>query len=762
MGRAGSNSVELIGDAELARDAQRWLPRAASLSATAAGRSPRNERDFAASIARLAKGSNWRGALGLFSSMRRATVPPGLFAYSALIGACNAAGGGPAHWRRSIGLLEEMRQGAVLPGVVAYNASITSCEKCQQWQRAVGLFEDMRLQTVAATTVTFNATISACAPQQWERTFILFGEMQKSSLQLSTVTYNAMISACEKGKKWQWAMHLFSFMCLHSHAPSAVTYGAAVSACEKGSQWERALALLAETALARAPPDTITYSAAISACGKSEQWRRALVLLADMRQNAAKPTAVTCEAAIFACERVDQWQHALALLAEAQKLRLSLSSVGYGAALAACSGGHEWAQMLALLNEMPVHELEPGAVTPALTECEQQGLLDQELAILRRPPPGGAPAAAVGAAVASRLLAAGRRLDAARSLGDSASRAEWNAASRHLWEACGCAITRSLGVGVASGAGTRTQERSTFRRGTSYAKELRLLDHVLQRARPGDAASVCEALEDFGESVLGSSGEWLKLMAGAKAKILLAAAAGAPPGGDVLEVGCYCGYSAIRLALALPHVRIVSLEVDPVHVTVARNLVALAGLWQRVEVCTGHSRRLLPRLPWRGTGGQRQFSVVFMDQRGSRYEEDLALLGKHGLLRPGAVVVADNVLKPGAPLFLWRVAASCVCQTQIARVPEFAMPGAEDWVSVSLPLSSGAAITAATDGNDSKEPPPELAAQLRRLREGSDRMREKAMNRPSVSFEDWATFAEEMRQGLAYAAIRATADAYRP
>ena len=46
------------------------------------------------------------------------------------------------------------------------------------------------------------------------------------------------------------------------------------------------------------------------------------------------------------------------------------------------------------------------------------------------------------------------------------------------------------------------------------------------------------------------------------------------------------------------------------------------------------------------------FDVIFFDQRGSRFLKDLQLLfQKPGLLAEEAVLVADNVLKPGAPSF---------------------------------------------------------------------------------------------------------------
>ena len=46
-----------------------------------------------------------------------------------------------------------------------------------------------------------------------------------------------------------------------------------------------------------------------------------------------------------------------------------------------------------------------------------------------------------------------------------------------------------------------------------YSPELRLLAHVSATARVGDPASVCKAIEDFGEEVLDLSGLWLNLTA---------------------------------------------------------------------------------------------------------------------------------------------------------------------------------------------------------------------------------------------------------
>lgn len=191
-----------------------------------------------------------------------------------------------------------------------------------------------------------------------------------------------------------------------------------------------------------------------------------------------------------------------------------------------------------------------------------------------------------------------------------------------------------------------------------------------------------------------------------------------------------------------------------------------------------------------------------MDQKGTRYDEDLATLERLGILLPGAVVVADNVLKPGSPLFLWRLTNSGAYDTHIVRVPEFAMPS-DDWMSCSvlrnpsllnpgpgvgdgrspyelrkppqpLPESSASeeepadnSSTAessngmATDGAASSGPPkyPEPPAELVQLQWESDRMRAQAMRQGhGVKFEEWSSFAEQMRARMEPHGIAATID----
>lgn len=133
-------------------------------------------------------------------------------------------------------------------------------------------------------------------------------------------------------------------------------------------------------------------------------------------------------------------------------------------------------------------------------------------------------------------------------------------------------------------------------------------------ARAGDPASVCKAIEDFGEEVLPLSESWLKMAGGSKSEVLSAAMCRAPSRGSILEIGTYCGYSAIQMSMVCPDVCIITLEADPAHMVIARNVLAFTGLANLVYVWTGHSKDLLHQLHLRyKCKDNLQFRAVFMD-----------------------------------------------------------------------------------------------------------------------------------------------------
>jgi predicted O-methyltransferase YrrM len=111
----------------------------------------------------------------------------------------------------------------------------------------------------------------------------------------------------------------------------------------------------------------------------------------------------------------------------------------------------------------------------------------------------------------------------------------------------------------------------------------------------------------------------------------------------ILEIGTLGGYSTIWLARALPDAgRLVSLEIEPEHAAVARMNLAAAGLESLVEVRVGRAADSLAAL---AKEEGEPFDFVFIDADKPSNPEYLEWALR--LSRPGAVIVADNVVRGG-------------------------------------------------------------------------------------------------------------------
>ncbi len=106
-------------------------------------------------------------------------------------------------------------------------------------------------------------------------------------------------------------------------------------------------------------------------------------------------------------------------------------------------------------------------------------------------------------------------------------------------------------------------------------------------------------------------------------------------GSGILEIGTHCGHSSARMPLAVLAGGIIALEVGPMVVLIARSAAAFGGIIRAICLWAGHSMGLTPRLAaeW-GIPGARSSSCscrqavggAFLDERGSRFHEDLAQL----------------------------------------------------------------------------------------------------------------------------------------
>lgn len=159
-----------------------------------------------------------------------------------------------------------------------------------------------------------------------------------------------------------------------------------------------------------------------------------------------------------------------------------------------------------------------------------------------------------------------------------------------------------------------------------FAEEDYVLKHVKNSSRNGGLADI---------AVSPGQGKFLYLQAkmiGAK---------------HILELGTLGGYSAIWLARALPKTgRLVTIDNDVDAVDIARNNIRFAGLTDKVEVKQGQALSFLEDLIKDIKSAQiPPFDLIFMDNDKQNYPAYLDRVTE--LLRPGGLLLADNVIRGG-------------------------------------------------------------------------------------------------------------------
>lgn len=111
----------------------------------------------------------------------------------------------------------------------------------------------------------------------------------------------------------------------------------------------------------------------------------------------------------------------------------------------------------------------------------------------------------------------------------------------------------------------------------------------------------------------------------------------------ILEVGTLGGYSTLCMARALPvGGRLVTLEADPRHAMVARETFEASGLNDTIRLIEGDARETLAAL---ARVGEAPFDMVFLDA--DKADSAVYLERLMPLVRPGSVIVADNIARAG-------------------------------------------------------------------------------------------------------------------
>ena len=109
---------------------------------------------------------------------------------------------------------------------------------------------------------------------------------------------------------------------------------------------------------------------------------------------------------------------------------------------------------------------------------------------------------------------------------------------------------------------------------------------------------------------------------------------------EVIEVGTLAGYSAICMARAGARVR--TLEVEPRYAKFAREWVARSDVADRIEVCLGDGRELLPKFATDSA------DAAFIDADKAGYP--IYLRECRRIVRPGGLIMVDNAFAFGQVL----------------------------------------------------------------------------------------------------------------
>lgn len=112
----------------------------------------------------------------------------------------------------------------------------------------------------------------------------------------------------------------------------------------------------------------------------------------------------------------------------------------------------------------------------------------------------------------------------------------------------------------------------------------------------------------------------------------------------VLEIGTFTGYSALCMAEALPrNGRLTTCEINPERAAIARSFFKRSPHGRKIKLRLGPALETLADLPRSAS-----FDFVFIDADKENYVNYYEAVLPH--LRPGGVIVADNVLWSGRVL----------------------------------------------------------------------------------------------------------------
>jgi catechol O-methyltransferase len=179
-------------------------------------------------------------------------------------------------------------------------------------------------------------------------------------------------------------------------------------------------------------------------------------------------------------------------------------------------------------------------------------------------------------------------------------------------------------------------------------REAAAANYVISHARRGDIDDVLAAIDKFAYE------KAILINVGDEKGVLLDAAVQRADPRVVLELGTYCGYSALRIARSAPAAKVFSVELAAANAEIARSIWAHAGVDDRITCVVGtigDGGKTLAALAADHGFSEGSLDFMFVDHDKNAYLPDLLSIVERGWLHPGSIVVADNVRIPGSPKY---------------------------------------------------------------------------------------------------------------
>ncbi|WP_066049953.1 O-methyltransferase [Robertmurraya korlensis] len=154
----------------------------------------------------------------------------------------------------------------------------------------------------------------------------------------------------------------------------------------------------------------------------------------------------------------------------------------------------------------------------------------------------------------------------------------------------------------------------------------------------------------------------------------------------ILEVGTAIGYSALRMATALPDTTIVTIERDSERYTVAEEYIKRANKDHQISIIKGDALEIEPLVETFGL-----FDAIFIDAAKGQYKKFFEMYSKY--LGEQGLIITDNVLFKG--LVCEDTIESKRLRSLVSKIKDFNKWLMEhpEYDSVIIPVGDGVAIS---------------------------------------------------------------------